>query len=154
VIFSRQRAAFESQLALAVRTELPVVVHSRGAVVECVEMIDASGLSWSRVVFHCFTDGPELLRPILDRGGRASFTGIVTYKSAENVREALKCQPLDRLMVETDAPYLAPVPMRGKPNEPAHVRHTAAYCAEVLGLSFEDLARATTTNAKAFYGLK
>ena len=116
-------------------------------------MIDASGVDWARVVFHCFSDGPELLAPILARGGRASFTGIVTYKNAENVREALKRQPLDRLMLETDAPYLAPVPKRGKPNEPAYVRHTAAFAAEVLGLSLEELARITTANAKAFYNL-
>lgn len=152
-IFARQENAFRAQLNLARGSSLPLVIHSRGAVEECIEMIDGSGVNWSRVVFHCFSDGPELLAPILTRGGRASFTGIVTYKNAENVRESLKRQPLDRLMFETDAPYLAPVPKRGKPNEPAYVRHTVAFAAEVLGLSLEELARLTTGNAKAFYGL-
>lgn len=152
-IFARQENAFRAQLNLARGSSLPLVIHSRGAVEECIEMIDGSGVNWSRVVFHCFSDGPELLAPILKRGGRASFTGIVTYKNAENVRESLKRQPLDRLMFETDAPYLAPVPKRGKPNEPAYVRHTVAFAAEVLGLSLEELARLTTGNAKAFYGL-
>lgn len=152
-VYARQKAAFAAQLKIALGSPLPLVIHSRGAVDDCVEMIDASGVDWARVVFHCFSDGPELLAPILARGGRASFTGIVTYKNAENVREAMKSQPLDRLMLETDAPYLAPVPKRGKPNEPAYVRHTAAFAAEVLGLSLEELARITTANARAFYNL-
>ena len=152
-VYSRQRDAYAAQLRLAVGSSLPLVIHSRGAVEECVEMIDASGVEWPRIVFHCFSDGPELLAPILERGGRASFTGIVTYKNADNVREAMKSQPLDRLMLETDAPYLAPVPKRGKPNEPAYVRHTAEFAAEVLGLSLGELARITTANANAFYKL-
>lgn len=153
-IFARQEHAFRAQLDLARGTAWPLVIHSRGAVEACVEMIDESGVDWPQVVFHCFSDGPELLAPILERGGRASFTGIVTYKNAEKVRESLKRQPLDRLMFETDAPYLAPVPKRGKPNEPAYVRHTAEFCAEILGMSQEDLATLTTENAMAFYGLK
>jgi len=153
-IYARQREAFAAQLILALGTELPVVVHSRGAVEDCVDMIDASGFPWPRVVFHCFSDGPERLEPILARGGRASFTGIITYKNADNVREALKAQPIDRLMVETDAPYLAPVPKRGKPNEPAYVPHTAEFAADLLGLSYGDLADITTANVMAFYGLK
>jgi TatD DNase family protein len=152
-IYSRQESAFRTQLKLARKSSLPLVIHSRGAVKPCIEMIDESGLDWGRVVFHCFSDGPDLLAPILERGGRASFTGIVTYKNAENVRESLKRQPLDRLMLETDAPYLAPVPKRGKPNEPAYVRHTAEFCAEILGLSLEGLATLTTENAMAFFGL-
>jgi len=87
------------------------------------------------------------------RGGWGSFTGIVTYKSAGDVREAAEFQGLDRLMVETDAPYLTPVPLRGKPNEPAYVRHTADFCAELLSVSYEELAANTTKNAREFYGL-
>lgn len=151
--FDRQRAAFRAQLKLATRIDLPVVIHSRGAVRECIEMIDAAGLPWKRVVFHCFTDGPDLLEPILSRGGRASFTGVVTYRNAENVREALKLQPLNRLMVETDAPYLSPVPMRGKPNEPAYVRHTAEACARILDLSPDDLFSITHANTMEFFRL-
>mgnify|MGYP001818446309 CR=1 FL=1 len=152
-IYTRQKEAFAWQLDFARGSSLPLVIHSRGAVDDCVDMIDAAGVDWARIVFHCFSDGPELLAPILERGGRASFTGIVTYKNADNVREAMKSQPLDRLMLETDAPYLAPVPKRGKPNEPAYVRHTAEFAAEVLGFSLEELARITTENARSFYNL-
>ena len=152
-VFSRQENAFRAQLELARGYQLPLVIHSRGAVKACIELIDECGVGWSRIVFHCFSDGPDLLEPILDRGGRASFTGIVTYKNAENVRESLKRQPLESLMLETDAPYLAPVPKRGKPNEPAYVRHTAAFCAKTLGMALEDLASVTTKNAMTFFGL-
>jgi TatD DNase family protein len=152
-VFGRQESAFRAQLDLAREYQLPIVIHSRGAVKACIELIDESRVDWSRVVFHCFSDGPDFLEPILERGGRASFTGIVTYKNAENVREALKLQPVERLMLETDAPYLAPVPKRGKSNEPAYVRHTAVFCAEILGMSLEDLASLTTENATVFFGL-
>ncbi|MBX7123493.1 MAG: TatD family hydrolase [Opitutaceae bacterium] len=151
-IFSNQRSAFAECLRLARALSTPVVVHSRGAFKECVEMIDASGVDWTRVVFHCFVEGPEEIESLIDRGGRGSFTGVLTYKNAENVRAALKRQGRDKLMLETDAPYLAPVPHRGKPNEPAHLIHTAGMAADVLGLSLDELARQTTQNAKDFFG--
>ncbi len=152
--FERQEAAFRAHIDLAARRELPLVVHSRGAFADCVQMLDASGFDWSRVVFHCFADGPEEIRELNSRGGRASFTGIITYKSAEKVREAVRAQGPDLLMLETDAPYLAPVPHRGKRNEPAFVRHTAACAAEVLGIDEARLAGITSANAKRFYGLE
>jgi TatD DNase family protein len=152
-IFGWQQAAFAAALALAKRLDSPVVVHSRGAFRECVEMVDASGIEWSRVVFHCFTDGPAEMAELTRRGGYGSFTGIITYKTAEAVRAAAKAQGLDRLMVETDAPYLTPMPHRGKPNEPAFLRHTAEFCAPLFGVSFERLAGATTANARRFYGI-
>src|SRR5690606_26506577 len=120
-----QKVAFASQLELAKKLACPVVVHSRGAFEECVAMGDASGVDWSRVVFHCFTEGEAEMRELLERGGYGSFTGILTYKSADTVRAAARLQGLGRIMVETDAPYLTPVPHRGKPNEPAYIRHTA-----------------------------
>jgi TatD DNase family protein len=153
VFFSRQRAAFAFQLALARRLACPVVVHSRGAFAECVEMIDASGVAWSRVVFHCFTEGPAEMAELSRRGGRGSFTGILTYKTAEAPRAAALAQGLDRLMLETDAPYLAPVPRRGEPNRPAYVRHTAEYAARLFQVPLDELASATTRNARAFFGL-
>ncbi|QYM78480.1 TatD family hydrolase [Horticoccus luteus] len=153
-VFAWQREAFAAQLAWAKRLNCPVVVHSRGAFAECVEMIDASGVEWARVVFHCFVEGEAEMREVMRRGGRGSFTGILTYKSAENVRAAAKVQGLERFMVETDAPYLTPVPHRGKPNEPAFVRHTAEFAAaEVLEVPFATLAAASTANARAFFGL-
>jgi TatD DNase family protein len=153
-IFGWQQAAFAAQLALAKRLGCPVVVHSRGAFQECVAMIDAGGVDWSRVVFHCFTEGEPEMGELVRRGGWGSFTGIVTYKSADPVRQAAKAQGLERLMIETDAPYLTPMPHRGKPNEPAFVRHTAEYLArEVFGVSYEQLAAIVTANARRFFRL-
>ncbi|MCX6954905.1 MAG: TatD family hydrolase [Verrucomicrobia bacterium] len=153
-IFAWQRAAFADGLALAKRLGCPVVIHSRGAFAECVEMIDASGVDWTRVVFHCFTEGVAEMAELTRRGGYGSFTGVLTYKSAENVRAAAKAQGLGRFMLETDAPYLTPMPHRGKPNEPGYVRHTADYAAsEVFGLGYEELATASTATARRFFGL-
>ncbi|MBI5769766.1 MAG: TatD family hydrolase [Verrucomicrobia bacterium] len=153
-IFAWQRAAFAEQLALAKRLGCPVVVHSRGAFRECLEMIDASGVDWTRVVFHCFTEGAAEIEELARRGGVGSFTGILTYKSAGTIRAAARVQGLGRFMVETDAPYLTPMPHRGKPNEPAFVRHTAEYAAkEVFGVGFEELVKASTETARKFFGL-
>jgi TatD DNase family protein len=152
-VFGWQKAAFAEQLALVKRLGCPLVVHSRGAFAECVTMIDAAGVDWSRVVFHCFTEGPAEMAELTKRGGFGSFTGIITYKTAENVRAAALAQRLDRLMIETDAPYLTPMPHRGKPNEPAYLRHTAEYCATLFGVSLDELAARTTANARAFFRL-
>ncbi len=152
-IFGWQREAFIDGLALARQLDCPVVVHSRGAFRECVELIDASGVDWKKVVFHCFVEGPAEISELMERGGYGSFTGIITYKSADAVREAMKVQGLDRLMLETDAPYLTPVPHRGKPNEPAFLYHTALHAADTFGVSLETLAGKTTANAKSFFGL-
>ncbi|WP_438481212.1 TatD family hydrolase [Oleiharenicola lentus] len=150
-IFAWQRGAFAEQLRLAKKLDCPVVVHSRGAFAECVEMVDASGVAWERVVFHCFTEGPNEMSELVKRGGYGSFTGIITYKSAEMVRAAALAQGLGRFMIETDAPYLTPTPHRGKPNEPAYLRHTAEFSAGVFGVSYEELARVSTANARKFY---
>ncbi|MDQ8185690.1 TatD family hydrolase [Pelagicoccus sp. SDUM812002] len=152
-IFSLQVAACEAQLQLAKNLDAPVVIHSRGAFEECVSLIDGSGIDWTKVVFHCFSEGPGEMKQLLDRGGFGSFTGVITFKNAESVREAAKLQGLDRLMIETDAPYLAPMPKRGKPNEPAYLAYTAAFCAALFGVTPEVFAEKTTTRAKAFYGL-
>jgi len=152
-IFSWQRAAFAEGLKIAKRLGCPVVVHSRGAFSECVQMIDDAGVDWAKVVFHCFTEGPAEIRELTARGGFGSFTGILTYKTAENVRAAAREQGLDRLMIETDAPYLTPMPHRGKPNEPAFLRHTAEFAANLFGVPLETLAKATTERARRFFGL-
>lgn len=152
-IFACQISAFRAQLELAKRVRGPVVVHSRGAFAESVAEIDASGFDWARVVYHCFSEGEAEMRTLAERGGRGSFTGIITYKSAEAVRAALRLQGLSRLMLETDSPYLTPEPHRGKPNEPAHVALTAARAALELGVPVAELAARTTANARAFFGL-
>jgi TatD DNase family protein len=151
-VFLRQKAAFKAQLAMAREIGCPVVIHSRGAFRECVELIDASGVDWKRIVFHCFSEGEAEIMELAARGGRGSFTGILTYKNAESVRAAAKAQGLGRLMVETDAPFLAPAPHRGKTNEPAYLRHTADYAAGLFGVGLEEFAAETTATARAFYG--
>ncbi len=151
-ILGLQKAAFDAQLSIAKRLGCPVVIHSRGAFRECVEMIDASGVDWNRVVFHCFSEGESEIRELVDRGGRGSFTGILTYKNADSVRAAARAQGLGRLMVETDAPFLAPAPLRGKPNESAFLRLTAEYAAGMFGVTLDELAAATTATAREFYG--
>ena len=152
-IFEWQRAAFVEQLALAKRINCPIIVHSRGAFAESVATIDASGVDWRKVVFHCFTEGPLEMAELMKRGGFGSFTGVITYKNAEMVRAAALAQGLDRLMIETDAPYLTPMPHRGKPNEPAYLRYTAEFCAGVFGVSYDELVSVTTKNARSFFNL-
>jgi TatD DNase family protein len=150
---ARQRAAFAAQLELARRLQCPVVIHSRQAFAECVAMIDESGVDWRRVVFHCFSEGAAEVEELRRRGGLASFTGILTYKNAAAVRAAAQAQGLAACMIETDAPYLAPAPHRGKPNEPALLKHTAEFAAELYGVDLGRLAEVTTANARKFYGI-
>jgi TatD DNase family protein len=151
---TRQKLALQAQLKIAARLEVPVVVHSRGAFEECIDAIDTSGLAWEKVVFHCFTEGAGAMQRIRERGGRGSFTGVITYPKANEVREAALAQGLEALMIETDAPYLTPVPHRGKPNEPSYLMHTAEFTAGLFGISLEELAQRTEENTRAFYGLK
>ena len=106
------------------------------------------------MVFHCFANGPEEVKALNERGGVASFTGIVTYKNAEAVRASVAQQGLEHVMIETDAPYLAPVPHRGKANEPAFVVETARACAAVLNVSYEELVNAATGNTERFFNLR
>lgn len=148
-----QRRALRSQLEQARRLDCPVVIHSRGAYWDCIEEIDVSGVNWERVVFHCFVEDGEAIRQINRRGGRGSFTGIVTFKAAGKVREAVKVQGLEKIMVETDAPYLAPVPHRGKPCQPAYAAITARYCGRLLGVRENEFASISRGNTEAFYGL-
>lgn len=152
-IYGWQKAAFAAQLEITRRLGCPLVVHSRGAFADCVAMIDAAGVPWKSVVFHCFTEGPEEIEQLRARGGFGSFTGILTYKSAEALRAAARAQGIDRLMLETDAPYLTPAPHRGKPNEPAYLRHTAEFAADLFAVPMETLAATTTANARRFYRL-
>ncbi|MDR2429868.1 MAG: TatD family hydrolase [Puniceicoccales bacterium] len=148
---ARQIEAFRVQLAIAREQDVPVVIHSRHAFVECVREIDASGVDWRKVVFHCFSEGADEVREINRRGGRASFTGILTYPSANGIREAALAQGLERFMLETDAPYLAPQPVRGQTNEPAHIRHTAEFAARLFGVSLDTLAAAATASTKEIF---
>ena len=145
-----QRSVFERQIALALRLGKPLVVHVRDAHPECAEILKASGIN--RGVIHCFTGDLPAARSYLELGFHISLSGVVTYKKTEALQEAVRFAPLDRLMVETDSPFLAPVPFRGKKNEPAWVTETAKKVAELKGVSLEEAAEATTRNAAAVFG--
>jgi TatD DNase family protein len=152
-VILQQEAAFRQQLMLANELDCPVIIHSRDAFIESVELIDESGIDWQRIVYHCFTYGPDEVAQINQRGGRASFTGIATYKSAHAVREAVRQQGIERFMLETDCPYLTPEPHRGKPNEPSLLPHIAERCAEALAMPAEELAARASQNTKDFFQL-
>ena len=126
---------------------MPIVVHSRDADEDTVRLLqDGAKKGGLTGVIHCFTSTQYLADAALEMGFYISLSGIVTFKSAGALRDVAKSIPLDRLLVETDSPYLAPIPMRGKRNEPSFVRHTATYIADFLGLSLPDLAQKTTAN--------
>ncbi|MEC9394694.1 MAG: TatD family hydrolase [Actinomycetota bacterium] len=148
-----QRTTFAAQVDLANRHDLPLVIHTREAWDETFALLDAEGIP-ERTVFHCFTGGPDQAKAALERGALLSFSGIVTFRTADDLRAAAAMCPLDRAMVETDSPYLAPVPHRGKANEPAHVALVGAAVAEVMGQPVDVVAAVTTANARAFYGLE
>jgi TatD DNase family protein len=147
-----QRDAFAAQIRLAHEHELPLVIHTREAWDDTFAILDAEGVPAS-TVFHCFTGGPAEARRCLDLGARLSFSGIVTFRGAPDVQAAARICPDDRLLIETDAPYLAPVPHRGRRNEPAFVAHVGSAVAALRGTTVEVLSRLSTRNARVAFGL-
>ncbi|MBT6910603.1 MAG: TatD family hydrolase, partial [Rhodospirillaceae bacterium] len=138
---------FRRHIAAARQTGLPLIVHSRAADAEMIEILqDEAAKGAFPGVLHCFSSGPELARAALALDFYISFSGILTFKNADEVRAVAAETPLDRLLVETDAPYLAPVPHRGKDNEPAFVANTAAKLAEMRGMTANEMADLTTAN--------
>lgn len=152
-LIDMQRQAFSAQLELAARHDLPVVIHSRGALAESLAMLQASPVDPSRAVFHCFTEGAEEMRALIASGARGSFTGIATYPKADAVRASLRVQGTGVLMLETDSPYLAPQQRRGKPNEPAFLRLIAETVAAELSMDLTELAAVTTRNCREFFSI-
>ncbi|MBS3734966.1 MAG: TatD family hydrolase [Phycisphaerae bacterium] len=149
-----QREVFAAQLALAGRLSKRVVIHTREAFDDTLAILDESDVDGADVVFHSFTGGVEETRRVLDCGAMVSYSGIVTFKKADTLRAAAATVPDDRLLIETDAPYLSPEPVRKhKTNEPANVAHVAARLAEVRGVSVGALAERTSANAAGFFGL-
>ena len=144
-----QRALFDAHLGLAEELRLPVVIHSREASAETAAALAAFG---GAVVLHCFSE-PDLLEPALERGYYVSFAGNVTYPKASLLREAAARVPADRILAETDSPYLAPQPVRGRRNEPMHVMHTLATLAAVRGETEEELEARIDENASTLFGL-
>lgn len=146
-----QRTAFQQQLAIAAETGLPVVIHCRDAYEDVSASVQPVHRDLAGGVMHCFSGNPGFAEQCLSWGFYISFAGNVTFPKAVPLREAAKIVPLDRLLVETDSPYLAPQPVRGKRCEPTHVVHTAKTLAEIKGVSLEDLAAATTRNASRLF---
>jgi TatD DNase family protein len=146
----RQAQLFRAQCRLARAAGLPVIVHSRDADAETAAILAEEGMS--KGVIHCFSTSRALSEPALALGFHISISGIVTFKNADELRGIVAEIPLDRLLIETDAPYLAPVPLRGKTNEPAFIVHTAAKVAELKGISVEELGRATSDNFFRLFG--
>ncbi|SDZ82589.1 TatD family hydrolase [Microbulbifer marinus] len=145
-----QQQSFIAHLQAAGRAGLPVIVHTRDARADTIELIRAHGDCDHAGVLHCFTESWDMAKAALDLNYYISLSGIVTFKNAEELRDVARKVPLERLLVETDSPYLAPVPYRGKPNIPAYVREVAEFIAELRGMPFEQLAEITTEN---FYRL-
>ncbi len=141
-----QRDAFAAQIALARHHDLPLVIHTRDAWDDTWDVLSSEGVP-THTVFHCFTGGPDEARRCLDLGAYLSFSGIVTFKNARDVAEAATICPADRILVETDSPYLAPVPHRGKPNRPSFVVDVGQHIAQLRSVSPDELAKTTSTNA-------
>jgi TatD DNase family protein len=149
-----QKRVFAAHLQIGRELDLPVVIHSRNAFDETMEILDEHGGGLRGVVFHCFGGTAEQASLLLERGYHLSFTGVVTFKNAATARQAAEAVPLDRLMVETDCPYMSPEPVRKqKPNEPALMVHTAHLLAQLKGVSLEEFERASTETARRFFRL-
>ncbi len=146
-----QQESFAIHLRAAKKAQLPVIVHTRDAREDTIAIIKDEGCQTNAGVLHCFTENWEMAKQAMDLNYMISISGIVTFRNANELRDVAKKIPLDRLLVETDSPYLAPVPYRGKPNEPQYVREVAEFIAELKGISFEKLAEITTQNFNTLF---
>lgn len=157
--FDRQREALDAHLAhiaqwTAEGLSKPIIIHCRDAFDDLIPVLQASGLPPARFVFHCFTAGPREMQLLLEFGASVSFTGVATYRNAPALREAINMVPLDRMMVETDAPFLSPEPVRSvRPCEPAFVVHTARAIAGLRGLCMTEFESILDRNSRSFFGL-
>ncbi len=145
-----QRTAFAAQIQLAHERRLPLVIHTRDAWADTFDILDAEGTP-ERTVFHCFTGGPDEAKACLDRGAYLSFSGIVTFKTATDLQAAARLCPSDRLLVETDSPFLAPVPQRGRTNQPAFVGHVARFVADLRDVPLAEFAAATVAATRCAF---
>ena len=148
-----QRKVFRQQIQMAGQVDLPIIIHDRDAHVETVEILREEAAGTLRGVMHCFSGDGEVAKKVLDLGLFISITGIVTFSKAEVVKEVVRYVPLERLLIETDSPFLSPVPFRGKPNEPARVVHVAEEIARIKELPLEEVARCTSANARDLFRL-
>ncbi|MGB7184525.1 MAG: TatD family hydrolase [Burkholderiaceae bacterium] len=147
-----QRERFRVHIRAACATGLPLIIHTRAAAADTLAIMHAENADQSAGVMHCFTETWDTAKAAMDLGFYISFSGIVTFKSAVDLREVALKVPLDRMLIETDSPYLAPVPFRGKTNEPGYVRHVAEKIADIRGESVDTIARYTTDNFYRLFG--
>jgi len=143
-----QIAVLERHIELAKRVDKPIIIHNRESTEDMVAILERSG---ARGVLHSFTEGEEVAKRLIDRGFYISFSGILTFRSADALRACAKSLPHDRVLIETDTPYLAPVPFRGRDNEPAYVVKIAEQLASLWGVPLEDVASQTTSNFEALF---
>jgi TatD DNase family protein len=148
-----QRERFRVHIRSARQVDKPLIVHTRSASDDTLAILREEGADAASGVFHCFTETMAVARAALDLGFMVSFSGIVTFRNAEDLREVARFVPLDRCLIETDSPYLAPVPYRGKVNNPSYVPHVAQTVAQVKGLPVEQVARATSANFERLFGV-
>ena len=148
-----QRDRFRRHIAAAKQTGKPLIIHSRDAKEDTLKILEEESAGEVGGVMHCFTGDWDMAQRAMDLNFYISFSGIVTFKSARELQEVATRMPAERYLVETDSPYLAPVPHRGKPNQPAFVRHVAEYIAELRGESYEQVAAATTENFSNLFGV-
>jgi len=143
--------SFTEHIRLGKKHNLPIIIHVRNADQDMIEILTKESAADTPGVIHCFTGDYDTAKKYLDLGYYISFSGIVTYKRSEELREAAKKIPKDKILIETDSPYLAPVPHRGKPNEPSYVRHVAETISDVRGISFDEIAEITKANAEKLF---
>lgn len=149
----KQQQVFRRLIDVARRVGKPIVIHNRESDDDCIKILNDEKAEDVGGVVHCFTSGWELAKAALDKGFYIGFTGIVSFKNAESVRDVLRRTPLERIVVETDSPYLAPIPRRGRRNEPAYTTHVAEAVAETLGLSLDEVETLTEENTRRLYRL-
>ncbi|RFB10965.1 TatD family deoxyribonuclease [Bacillus sp. HNG] len=149
-----QKEVFRKQIALAKKVRLPIIIHNREATADIIEILQEENASEVGGIMHCFTGSIEVAKQCIDMNFYISFGGPVTFKNAKKPKEVAAEIPLDRLLIETDCPYLTPHPFRGKRNEPSYVKYVAEQIAELKGVSFEEIAQKTSDNAMRFFGIK
>jgi len=141
-----QRDRFRTHIRAAIKSKLPLIIHTRNAQDDTISIMKEEGANSATGVMHCFTESYEMAKQAIDLGFYISFSGIITFKNAETLRETVKKIPIENILIETDSPYLAPVPNRGKLNEPANVRYVAEKISELKGIPVEKVAEITTNN--------
>ncbi|MFP7446973.1 TatD family hydrolase [Bacillus infantis] len=148
-----QKDVFRRQIRMAKKVKLPIVIHNRDATADVVEILREEGAGEVGGIMHCYSGSVEVAKECLDMNFYISLGGTVTFKNAKKPKEVAEAVPLEKLLIETDCPYLAPHPYRGKRNEPAYVKLVAEQIAELKGLAFKEVAEATTENAKRLFGI-